>query len=204
MTVTAAAYATLEQLLNQAIRLDPETPKRLSPLHGRVIELQLVGLGLSLFLIPEPNGIQLLSAFEGEADCTLRGTPLDLARMRGSQESANQLFRGSVEISGDSHLAQQFGDFLAGLDIDWEEQLSKLTGDVIAHEIGNATRGLLSWGRSQSQTFEQNLQEYLQEELRLTPSRLEIDPFFSDVDRLRDDVERLEARIARLVKEAAS
>lgn len=204
MTVTAAAYATLEQLLNQAIRLDPETPKRLSPLHGRVIELQLVGLGLSLFLIPEPNGIQLLSAFEGEADCTLRGTPLDLARMRGSQESANQLFRGSVEISGDSHLAQQFGDFLAGLDIDWEEQLSKLTGDVIAHEIGNATRALLSWGRSQSQTFEQNLQEYLQEELRLTPSRLEIDPFFSDVDRLRDDVERLEARIARLVKEAAS
>ncbi len=204
MTVTAAAYATLEQLLNQAIRLDPETPKRLSPLHGRVIELQLVGLGLSLYLIPEPNGIQLLSAFEGEADCTLRGTPLDLARMRGSQESANQLFRGSVEISGDSHLAQQFGDFLAGLDIDWEEQLSKLTGDVIAHEIGNATRGLLSWGRSQSQTFEHNLQEYLQEELRLTPSRLEIDPFFSDVDGLRDDVERLEARIARLVREAAS
>lgn len=204
MTVSAAAFATLEQLLNQAIRLDPETPKRLSPLHGRVIELQLVGLGLSLFLIPEPNGIQLLSAFEGEADCTLRGTPLDLARMRSSQESANQLFRGSVEISGDSHLAQQFGDFLAGLDIDWEEQLSKLTGDVIAHEIGNATRGLLSWGRSQTQTFEQNLQEYLQEELRLTPSRLEIDPFFSDVDRLRDDVERLEARIARLVKEAAS
>jgi ubiquinone biosynthesis accessory factor UbiJ len=204
MTVSAAAFATLEQLLNQAIRLDPETPKRLSPLHGRVIELQMVGLGLSLFLIPEPNGIQLLSAFEGEADCTLRGTPLDLARMRGSQESANQLFRGSVEISGDSHLAQQFGDFLAGLDIDWEEQLSKLTGDVIAHEIGNATRGLLSWGRSQTQTFEQNLQEYLQEELRLTPSRLEIDPFFSDVDRLRDDVERLEARIARLVKEAAS
>ncbi len=204
MTVTAAAFATLEQLLNQAIRLDPETPKRLSPLHGRVIELQLVGLGLSLFLIPEPNGIQLFSAFEGEADCTLRGTPLDLSRMRGSQESTNQLFRGSVEISGDSHLAQQFGDFLAGLDIDWEEQLSKLTGDVIAHEIGNATRGLLSWGRSQTQTFEQNLQEYLQEELRLTPSRLEIDPFFSEVDRLRDDVERLEARIARLVKEAAS
>lgn len=204
MTVTAAAFATLEQLLNQAIRLDPETPKRLSPLHGRVIELQLVGLGLSLYLIPEPNGIQLFSAFEGEADCTLRGTPLDLARMRGSQESANQLFRGSVEISGDSHLAQQFGDFLSGLDIDWEEQLSKLTGDVIAHEIGNAARGLLSWGRSQTQTFEQNLQEYLQEELRLTPSRLEIDPFFSDVDRLRDDMERLEARIARLVKEAAS
>jgi ubiquinone biosynthesis protein UbiJ len=198
MTISAAAYAALEQLLNQAIRLDPETPGRLAPMHGRVIELQLAGLGLSIYLIPEPNGIQLLGAFDGEADCTLRGTPLDLARMRGSRESADQLFRGAVEISGDTHLGHQFGEFMSGLDIDWEEQLSRLTGDIVAHEIGNAARSLLDWGNRQTQTFEQNLQEYLQEELRLTPSRLEIEPFLADVDRLRDDVERLEARINRL------
>jgi ubiquinone biosynthesis protein UbiJ len=198
MTVSAAAYATLEQLLNQAIRLDPETPRRLAPMHGRIIELQLVGLALSLYLIPGPNNIQLLGSYEGEPDCTLRGTPLALARMRGTRESTDQLFSGSVEITGDTHLAQQFGDFLAGLDIDWEEQLSNLTGDALAHEIGNATRKLQSWTRNQIQTFEQNLQEYLQEELRLTPSHPEIEPFLADVDRLRDDVERLEARIKRL------
>ncbi len=198
MTVSAATYAALEQLLNRAIRLDPETPARLAPLHGRVIELALAGTGLSLYLIPEPQGIQLLSAFEAAPDCTLRGSPLALARMRGSRQSADQLFGGNVEISGDTQLAQQFGDFIAGLDIDWEEQLSKLTGDVIAHEIGNATRSLLGWGTQQSRIAEQNLQEYLQEELRLTPSRLELEPFLDEVDRLRDDVERLEARIARL------
>jgi ubiquinone biosynthesis protein UbiJ len=198
MTVSAAAYATLEQLLNQAIRLDPETPRRLSPMHGRTIQLQPVGLPLSLYLIPGPHTIQLLGSYEGEPDCTLRGTPLDLARMRGTRESADQLFGGAVKITGDTHLAQQFGDFLAGLDIDWEEQLSKLTGDLIAHELGNATRGLYGWSRRQTRTFEQNLQEYLQEELRLTPSRPEIEPFLADVDRLRDDVERLEVRIKRL------
>jgi ubiquinone biosynthesis protein UbiJ len=198
MTVSAAAYATLEQLLNQAIRLDPETPRRLAPLHGRIIELQLTGLGLSLYLIPEANGIQLLSHFEGESDCILRGSPLDLARMRGSRKSADQLFGNAVSISGDTQLAQQFGEFFAGLDIDWEEQLSKLTGDVIAHEIGNATRTLFKWTQNQSNTFQHNLQEYLQEELRLTPSHLELEPFLADVDRLRDDAERLEARISRL------
>jgi ubiquinone biosynthesis protein UbiJ len=202
MTVSAATFAALEQLLNQAIRLDPEARSRLSPLHGRVIELQVIGLGLSLFLIPNPNGIQLLSQFEGKPDCTLRGTAFDLARMRNSRESADQLFSGSVQIDGDSHLAQAFGDFLSGLNIDWEEQLSKLTGDVIAHEIGNVARGFLGWAGEQRLTMEQNLQEYLQEEIRLTPSRLEIDPFLQEVDRLRDDVERLEARIARLVPAA--
>lgn len=203
MTISAAAFATLEQLLNQAIRLDPESPRRLAPMHGRVIEMQLVGLGLSLFLIPEPNGMQLLSQFEGTADCTLRGTPLALARMRGSRASADQLFSGSVEITGDNHLAQQFGDFVSSLDIDWEEQLSKLTGDVIAHEIGNTTRQLFGWAGDRTQTLEQNLQEYLQEELRLTPSRLELEPFLQDVDRLRDDVERLEARINRIIASTA-
>jgi ubiquinone biosynthesis protein UbiJ len=198
MTISSAAYATLEQLLNQAIRLDPETPRRLAPMHGRIIELQLVGLALSLYLIPGHNAIQLLGSYEGKADCTLRGTPLALARMRGTRESADQLFGGSVEIIGDTHLAQQFGDFLAGLDIDWEEQLSKLTGDLIAHEIGNTARNLHGWSSRQTRTFEQNVQEYLQEELRLTPSHLEIEPFLTEVDRLRDDVERLEARINRL------
>ena len=198
MTVNAAAYAALEQVLNRAIRLDPETPARLALMHGQVIELQLLGTGLSLFLIPEPQGIQLLSAFDGAPDCTLRGTPLDLARMRGSRKSADQLFSGAVAIEGDTQLAHRFGEFLAGLDIDWEEQLAKLTGDLIAHEVGNLARGLLDWGGRQTRTFEQNLQEYLQEELRLLPSRPEVEPFLADIDCLRDDTERLQARIKRL------
>jgi ubiquinone biosynthesis protein UbiJ len=112
MTVSAVAFAALESLLNQAIRLDPETPARLASMHGRVIEIVPAGLGISMFLIPEPNGIQLLSQFEGQADCTLRGNLLDLMRMRGTQESADQLFSGSVQIEGDTHLAQKFGDFI--------------------------------------------------------------------------------------------
>ena len=40
--------------------------------------------------------------------------------------------------------------------------------------------------------------EYLQEEGRDVPVRLEVEEFLREVDRLRDDVERLEARIARL------
>ncbi|RDH83433.1 MAG: sterol-binding protein [endosymbiont of Seepiophila jonesi] len=204
MTVSAAAFATLEQLINQAIRLDPEAPARLEPMFGRVIRLDLLGFGLSLYLIPEPGGIQLLSNFEGESDCALRGTPLDLAAMRGNRKSADQLFSGAVEIEGDSALAHRFGDFLSALDIDWEEQLSHLTGDLIAHEVGNAARSLFGWGKKLRRTSGQNLQEYLQEELRLLPSRYEIEPFLAGVDTLRDDVERLAARLQRLRDKAIS
>ncbi|KRT53966.1 ubiquinone biosynthesis accessory factor UbiJ [endosymbiont of Ridgeia piscesae] len=203
MTVSAATFALLEGVINQAIRLDPETPKRLAPMHGKVIRFELLGLGISLWLIPEPQGIQLLSEFEGEPDCVLRGTPLDLARMRGSRQSAEQLFQGAVQIEGDSALAHRFGDFIAELDIDWEEQLSHLTGDLIAHEVGNLTRGLFSWARQSGKTARLNTQEYLQEELRLLPSRYEVDALLADIDTLRDDTERASARIERLRSQLA-
>ncbi|MDJ0806156.1 MAG: SCP2 sterol-binding domain-containing protein [Gammaproteobacteria bacterium] len=203
MTISAAAYATLEILLNQAIRLDPEAKARLAPLHGQIIKLELLGLGLSALLIPDPSGIQVLQTLEAEPDCVLRGTPLDLARMRSSRESADQLFSGAVEIEGDSAVAHRFGEFLSSLDIDWEEQLSHLTGDVIAHEVGNLARDLGRWGNKLGQTLGMNLQEYLQEELRLLPNRYQIEPYLHDVDRLRDDVERLSARIDRLRRRLA-
>jgi ubiquinone biosynthesis protein UbiJ len=198
MTISSAALHTFEELLNRAIRLDPAGQARLSAMHGRVIKLEPLGLGRCLYLIPEPAGIQVYQHCEGEADCTLRGTPLDLARMRSSRASADQLFSGSVEIIGDSALAQQFAEALFALDIDWEEQLSRLTGDLLAHEIGNLGRGLWRWGERVRRTAGMNLQEYLQEELRLLPARAEVEPLLTQIDHLRDDVERLSARIERL------
>jgi ubiquinone biosynthesis protein UbiJ len=58
MTISAAAFASLEALLNRAVRLDPEARRRLQPLHGRVIKLELIGLDLHLYLIPDPGGIR--------------------------------------------------------------------------------------------------------------------------------------------------
>ncbi len=198
MTISAAALASFEQLLNTALRLDPESPARLTPLHGKVIQIQVTGLGFSLYLIPDPQGIQCLGQIEGEPDCVLRGTPWGLANLGHDRRSTEQVFSGAVSIEGDTALAQRFGDFLAALDIDWEEQLARLTGDIAAHEIGGLFRSALSWGTQTRAIAEQNLKEYLQEELRMLPTQYEIQPFLQEVDRLRDDVERLEARLQRL------
>ncbi|MCF6281506.1 MAG: SCP2 sterol-binding domain-containing protein [Candidatus Polarisedimenticolaceae bacterium] len=204
MTVTAAAQASLEGLLNWAIRKDPEAFTHLDDAHGKIICIELIGLGQRLYLIPSPSGIQLLGDCEGEADCTIRGTPWSLARMGGEQGDSSQLFTGDVEISGDTQLAHHFSCFMNRLEIDWEEQLSKLTGDVIAHEVGNLVRGLSEWGRDQLTTSRLNLQEYLTEELRLLPTRCEVEEFLSDVDVLRDDLDRLDARIGLLRQQAGA
>lgn len=201
MSTRDLALAGLEQSINGLLRLDPRSAERLAHHHGRLIAIEVLGIGLTLYFVPQHDGLlQIIGSIEGEPDCTLSGAPLDLMRSGDSDQGAAQLFAGRVSISGDTELAHRFGEILGGLDIDWEEPLSRLVGDVAAHEIGLRSRKLGRWARSTGQTLSQDLAEYLTEEARLLPTRYECEEFLAEVDRLRDDTERLAARVARLQK----
>ncbi len=195
-----AALALLEQTLNKVIALDPEGARRLARMRGQVILIELEGFGTRFYLVPGSQTLQLFGAYAAEPDCILRGTPLALAKMGLTEQKTDPLFAGDVKVEGDTVLGQQFGDFIAGLDIDWEEQLSRLVGDPLAHQIGNLTRGLQDWGQRSAHTLGLNLKEYLQEEARLVPTDYEVAELLAGVDTLRDDVERLAARIERLAR----
>ena len=82
--------------------------------------------------------------------------------------------------------------------------MSRLIGDVAAHQIGNTVRSLFGFGRRLGDTFLTNVGEYLSEESRDVPSRTEADEFIRDVDTLRDDVERFDARLSALERQAKS
>jgi ubiquinone biosynthesis accessory factor UbiJ len=77
---------------------------------------------------------------------------------------------------------------------------SPVIGDPFAHQVGNRVRAAGRWGQK-TRDPDHGLQEYLQEEAGLLPTRYEIEAFLSQVDILRDDVERVEARIERLTRQ---
>ena len=200
MTVRDASYQLLETALNQYLSLDPEISRQFASLHGAVIGFDLTGTGVKLFFIPEQNGrLQVLSQIEGTADCLVKGSPVSLLRS-SREDNAEQVFSGDIEIQGDSGLAQQFTRILKQVDVDWEEQLSHISGDIFAHQVGNILRKSASWLNRVNHSARMNLQEYLQEEVRLLPGILELENFYNDVDQLRDGAARLEARISRLKK----
>lgn len=192
-----AALATLEQALNAALALDPKTGERLSRMEGKVIALELSGIGIKLYLQPASGGLRLMGHFDGQADTTLRGAPLSMLRM-SSGRTGEGMFRGGVEIDGDVELATRFQRILEKLDIDWEEHLSRLTGDIVAHQFGNAVRGLFSWGQRSAEHLGEDTADYLQEEREILPVGWEVDEFIDSVDALRSDTDRLEARVKRL------
>jgi ubiquinone biosynthesis protein UbiJ len=198
MSFSGLVYAGLEEAVNRYLAMDPQARDQMAGLHGKVIAFEILGTGMTLYLVPGPGRLQVLEVHEGDPDCRLRGTPLALAQMNDRKASSDKLFSGEVEISGDTQLAHQFGKILGAMDIDWEEQLSLYTGDIIAHEAGRFIRQASHWGRRTLDTLGLDVKEYLQEELRTLPVREEIDGFLSGVDTLRDDVERLQVRVARL------
>ena len=198
MKLPGGAIAGLEAVINRYLRLDPDIGPRLAALSGRCIAIDLRGLDLTLFIFPDEHGIQLKDHIEGEADTVLRGTPLGMAHLGLGGNTEKTLFSGEVIIEGDVETGQAFKDILDGLDIDWEEQLSRLTGDIIAHQLGNSARLARRVFRHGLATLEEDLGEYLQEELRVLPSRIETENFSADVTRLSMDIDRLAARLKRL------
>lgn len=199
MTVRDFTLDTLERSINALIALDPDAGQQLAGLHGKTVRIAFFGIGLHLDFTPGADGrVQLLGSLEGEPDATLSGSPLDLLRASDKAGGHAQLFAGHVRIDGDTGVAQRFSEALAGLDIDWEEQLSRVTGDIAAHEIGRGVRAARHEGERIADSARDNLSEYLTEEARLLPHRYEIADFLDAVDVLRDDSERLEARIALL------
>ncbi len=197
MRIPAELLRTMERALNRYLRLDPAAMLRMAELQGRCVGVELLGIGLRFYIQPGPDGVRITEQAE-QVDTMLHGTPLAMARLGLGGNAGKTLFSGDVTITGDVETGQAFKAALDDMDIDWEEQLSHLTGDIIAHQAGNAWRHLRTVVRSGSATLQQDLGEYLKEELRLVPSRVEIGNLAADISRTRADTDRLEARIRRL------
>lgn len=195
----AAGFVTalLEDMGNRVLRLDPETLAQLGALQGQVVCLTFTDLGTSIYLQPSESGLRVLSTYESAPQVTLSGRLPAFARLSlGAQPGL--FFSGDLSISGDVELGHRFQRALEGLDIDWEEQLSRVVGDVAAHAVGNIVRDARTWGRQAVSTFGQDMAEYLVHERRDLAPRPAVESFLQAVDVLRADVDRLTQRITRL------
>jgi ubiquinone biosynthesis protein UbiJ len=190
-------FSPFQSLLNRNIAGSATARTLCRRLNGKVLALKFEGIPLNLFFRAEGEQMLLSSQSDVTPSATLSGTPLSFMRLIGPQPE-NALRGGSVHISGDAEVAQTFSELLRSARPDLEEELSRIIGDVPAHQVGQATRSMLGFARRAAATFAQNVAEFIQEEGRDAPSRTEADEFAAGVDKVRDDLDRLEARIALL------
>ena len=197
MMFATAALAALETTINAALELDPQTIARLERLTGSVIAIELEGLGQRIYIRPHAKGLDLMGDYQGDVDTILHGTPMALLRMSRGKPGEG-LFGDGVTLKGDIELGQRLQRIFVQIDIDWEEHISHLTGDIIAHQMGEGFRGLMRWSRHNNRACERDISEYLRYETDSLPLVWEVEEYMGGVDKIRSDIDRLEARINRL------
>jgi len=191
------ALQPLAATLDRVLALDPASSARLQRLDGRSMAIVLGGLELTIHMLFEGGHITLTAAPPSDShvpDATISGTPAALFALAQDPERGGK----DVNFSGDLGLVRDISHLVSKADLDWEEQLARVLGDVPAHHLGNLARDLLRWLRSSRESAESGLAEYLTEESRALPTVTEVELFLSGVDRLRQDADRLQARMERL------
>ena len=202
-TLHTAAIAGLEEALNRALQLAPQGQEQLAPLDGSVFALHCTSPPLDIYLLPEIQRIRLMGIYEGPVTTSVRGEASDFTQLATARDPAATLINGNLELVGDSAPLIELQKILAGLDMDWETPLVDTLGDVAGHQLAQLLRGAFSWGKQASDSLTRQLDEFIHEEARLTPPRLEMEDFFQDVQELGLRVDRLEGRALRLRKRLA-
>lgn len=183
----------LEKIINSYLQLDAEAAVYLTPLQGKIIRITAPDWRLQYDLLMTAQGVRLLAADEVTPHVIIKGGLADLLRAACARSADTAAF-AALELQGDVDLAQQLQLCLQRLAVDWEEILARFTGDVAAHALGNQARRIAAWQGAVAGNLKRNLTEYLQEELRYVPTRVEVEDFCNEVSTLRHDAERLLAR----------
>ena len=201
MAAAPAWIATVEALLNRGVHASMQATALAGRLAGTAMRLDIEGMA-SIRISVVRGRLSLIGAGsspDSEArdpvDAIIAGSPRALLRLSG----ATGLGRGAgVVVSGDAEIANSYRELLAVARPDFEEELSRLIGDVPARRISQLALKTVEWARKAGRTAGENIAEYLQEESRDLVNKTELDEFLQGVDTLRETADRVDARIARL------
>ena len=183
---------------NQLLSMDESALQHCAELQGHVIAIELVDLQQTLYIHPGSWGLRLsLQAPAKEIDATIRGRLLGLMSLSRREDKITTSIQERIEITGNARVAQKFQRILGDIDIDWEEQLAGFTGDIAAFRIAQGINKTRQWVQDSLESLSTSGREYLQEELRYTPTLPEFEHFRDQISTLRHNVDRLEALIKR-------
>lgn len=164
----------------------------LQPFAGKAVQFNIAFASTTLVILENGSLAVAGETFKPDAHVTL--TPSLIMRLLAKDESAKM----QIEIEGDTHLASELAKVLTNMQWDYEEDLSKLVGDVPAYNIGQFTRQASQSVKHASINVVEMFSEYWQEENPLIAKKRHVEQFNNGVDTLRADVDRFEKKLEKL------
>ena len=181
--------------INHVLRSEGWACKRLQSFTGQTVCIRIP---------PFVNFIMRINA-QGEmqpvnnsicADTTLTLSPFILARILTGESTALQL----IKIIGNHSFAEELINIGKQINFSmiFEQDLSKIIGDIPAHRITNTSEHLIRWHTENFDHLSQALVEYWTEENSFLTKSSAINQFIEEVKNLQLNTEQLEQRLNRL------
>ena len=186
--------APLRNLLNRQIERSTPARQEARALEDRTLAVRLRNTALTLYLTVRDGQLELQRDYGADPDVILDTTPLGLAELTRGDASG-----GRIEMSGDPVIAQHFQGLLRHTRPDWEEELSRIVGDVAAHQFGNIVRSVVAFGQRATGSVSRSAAEFIQEERRDVPAPSELSEFGERVASIAEKVESLTRRVEKLM-----
>lgn len=196
--INQTSCAMIEQIGNRLLSLDAEAQNKLLTLKDKSVLINVQDLQLNYYFLFHAGTLVVQQTNDKKPSVSISGKLSDFIAAASTENVGDSLFTGELHFSGEINTAKQFQTLVQSLEIDWQEPISKIFGDVVGHNIATGIIKINDLAKKLINNTQQDIPEYLQEEIKVTPSVNELTQFYEQVDLIRSQTERLEARIKRL------
>lgn len=127
-----------------------------------------------MVLVFSERQVDVLSAWDGEADCTVITRLSVLPKLRNRQQLTALIRSGDLEVQGDLQVVQNMVSLCDLAEFDPAELLAPYTGDIVAEGVGKVLRGGAQFLLKGAERQQRYVAEAITEEWRLAPGPLEL------------------------------
>ena len=192
--VTGSIETAINTLLWREKALKPARQR----LIGKVLRIELKEFSSPLVLVFSERQVDVLGAWEGEADCTVITRVSVLPQLRNRQQLTALIRNNDLEVQGDLQVVQNLVSLADLAEFDPAELLAPYTGDIAAEGVSKFLRGgakFVQHGLARQQRY---VAETLTEEWRLAPGALEIAWFAEETMGVERELAALTKRLEKL------
>ena len=181
--------------INHILLSESWAKRRLQSHAGKTVQLCISPL-LNIILTVQENG---------ELSTTPNSTNIDTTAILSFGLLSRLLIHdkdaySEISISGDDVFAEELIYIGKNLHWDIEQDLSRVTGDILAHRMVQTSKDIIHWHNDTIQNLSEALSEYWLEEQPLLAKSSHTKEFIDEVNELREKIEQLEIRIRKISK----
>jgi ubiquinone biosynthesis protein UbiJ len=191
-----------EELLNRVLAKDPHLQSRLVNFAGKSLQINVHPPGIMVTALLEKSRIRLLSTeaelLDIQITASISGNVSQLLPLILEKRDNRPLSNPALAITGDASFIQELHASLSSLDIDWDDYLAPLLGNLITNELSHISNDIRNWSKQASVNMRRNVNEYLTEEGRIFPKKEQLDDFSEELDYLKIRIDRVNAKASIL------